>query len=318
MGKYVFICSAGHSGSTLLDLLIGSHSRVESLGEISQLPKNISLRTRCMCGQVVDRCEFWKDILDSIGSQMGIDLFDYPYALNLGFINAAVVIDKKHQTPRYNLQRKICRALAYSDLALGLRQFEKIANPVDEGIFNNFMLYDTVLRLKKINCIVDSSKDYLKAVKLYLKKPHDVKIILLTRDGRGVFYSSLKRGRSKKRSVLPWINQNRRALELFKKYIPREKFIAVKYEDLALYPHQTLIKICDFIGIGYENSMLGYMDFPHHVLNGNNMRFRSASEIHLDDAWRIHLSKNELEYFYKVGGSVNYLLGYQDNDRIHP
>ena len=36
--KYVFICSAGHSGSTLLDMLIGSHPECESLGEVVLLP----------------------------------------------------------------------------------------------------------------------------------------------------------------------------------------------------------------------------------------------------------------------------------------
>src|SRR5690606_236057 len=39
----VFICSAGHSGSTLLDMLLGTHSRAESLGELVNLPLDIEL-----------------------------------------------------------------------------------------------------------------------------------------------------------------------------------------------------------------------------------------------------------------------------------
>ncbi|WP_373498655.1 sulfotransferase [Desulfococcus sp.] len=311
MGKYIFICSAGHSGSTLLDLLIGSHSQVESLGEITQLPKNISLRSKCMCGQPMDECGFWKGIIDSMGCRLGVNLFSHPYALNLGFINARVIVDKRHQTLGYNLKRTICRALAYADLAFGFRKHEKFRNPVDEGIENNFLLYDTVLRLKNVACVVDSSKDYLKAVKLFLRKPDEVKIILLTRDGRGVFYSNLKRGRSKKKSIMPWINQNKRALELFKRYIPSEKYVSVKYEDLALYPQQTLRNLCDFLEIAYESGMLDYMNISHHILNGNNMRFRSTSEISLDEAWRSNLSRSDFAYFIKVGDLINSLLGYK-------
>jgi hypothetical protein len=32
----VFICSAGHSGSTLLDMMLGSHFASESVGELQQ------------------------------------------------------------------------------------------------------------------------------------------------------------------------------------------------------------------------------------------------------------------------------------------
>ena len=45
MVDWIYICSAAHLGSTLLDLLLGSHSRVASLGEISKLLKNIALNT---------------------------------------------------------------------------------------------------------------------------------------------------------------------------------------------------------------------------------------------------------------------------------
>ena len=41
--KYIFICSAGHSGSTLLDMLIGSHGQCESLGEVVLLPMEFAL-----------------------------------------------------------------------------------------------------------------------------------------------------------------------------------------------------------------------------------------------------------------------------------
>lgn len=48
--KVLYICSAGRSGSTLINLVLGSHSQCMSLGEIEHLPKNIALNTPCSCG----------------------------------------------------------------------------------------------------------------------------------------------------------------------------------------------------------------------------------------------------------------------------
>ena len=47
--RVAFICSAGHAGSTLLDLLLGANSAAVSLGEITHLPKNLALNTPCTC-----------------------------------------------------------------------------------------------------------------------------------------------------------------------------------------------------------------------------------------------------------------------------
>jgi len=65
----IYIIGIGHSGSTLLDLLISSHSQVTSLGEINilsarrkQLRQTI-LENRCTCGAkpILD-CLFWQGV----------------------------------------------------------------------------------------------------------------------------------------------------------------------------------------------------------------------------------------------------------------
>ena len=92
MIKNVYICSAGHSGSTLLDMLIGSHSKIESLGEITHLPKNIALDTVCGCGIPVRKCSFWKKTLDQVEAKTDINVLNNPYDFDLGYIAAKVVV----------------------------------------------------------------------------------------------------------------------------------------------------------------------------------------------------------------------------------
>ena len=63
---YVFIISLERSGSTFLDLKIGSYDKFLSLGEIARTikphdPKGLeSLKKhRCSCGKQINFCEFW-------------------------------------------------------------------------------------------------------------------------------------------------------------------------------------------------------------------------------------------------------------------
>lgn len=57
----VFIASAGHSGSTLLDLLIGNHSQACSAGEMNRLTLHAHDRV-CACGATVTSCPFWNSV----------------------------------------------------------------------------------------------------------------------------------------------------------------------------------------------------------------------------------------------------------------
>ena len=59
--RLVYITGKGHSGSTLLDMLIGSHSECITLGEIHQL--TLKAEGVCACGAANYReCEFWRDV----------------------------------------------------------------------------------------------------------------------------------------------------------------------------------------------------------------------------------------------------------------
>lgn len=60
--KVVFIMGPGHCGSTLLDLLLGSHSQSFSLGELNRLGSLLDAPRRehqKICGVCVRECEFW-------------------------------------------------------------------------------------------------------------------------------------------------------------------------------------------------------------------------------------------------------------------
>ena len=73
--EVVYIMGVGHSGSTLLQMLLSTHQDVVGIGEISLLIKNllksdskINEWPQCSCGSKVTDCEFWADIIKSFNS----------------------------------------------------------------------------------------------------------------------------------------------------------------------------------------------------------------------------------------------------------
>jgi len=307
---YIYICSAGHSGSTLLDLLIGSHSRVAPLGEIDHLSKNIALNTLCSCGAPVRSCTLWRKVVKRVGREIGVDVLDQPYSLHMGYPKATTVVDRLHQTTAYLLRRKLVLGLLYLQLRAGAMILTPLTRRVDAAIDNNIRVFNAVRDILNVDTVVDSSKSYLKAVSLYRRLPEHVRIILLVRDGRAVLWSNLKRGTSRATAVREWKNQYNRALPLLTRHVPTDRLLLVRYEDLTAAPGDTLKTICSFVGLPFEDSMLEFRSQVHHVANGNRMRMSTSSIIRTDEEWVAKLMDDDRNYFERKAGGLNRTLGY--------
>jgi len=307
----VFICAANHSGSTLLDLLIGSHPDALSLGEITHLPKNLALNTRCSCGAPIRECPLWATVVDELAARPAFSrIHRDPYVLDLGFFEASTVIDASHQTALRGLERRALYAAAYAHWAWRTPLLAPFARPLVRRARNKWLLFDVVARLESRPLLVDSSKHYLEAAALYLAAPHRTKIVFLVRDGRAVFYSGLKRGRARRAALDAWRNTYARAEPVFRRVASNDALLHVRYEDLAADPAWELQRICRFIDVRFDDRMLDFRARPHHVANGNDMRFKDGATIRIDEAWKQALSRSDLAYFEKHAGALNRRLGY--------
>ena len=309
--QFVFICAAGHSGSTLLDLLLGSHPEGISVGEITQLPKNISLNSECSCGQHLSECAFWSHLITDFGRSTDQDLWKTPYSLNLGFIKAGDEIDPQHQTPLRMALRKLTYGVEYARLRWRLPALPIFHREVKEGAAGKVSLFEFILKQTNQQFIVDSSKHYLGALSLYEAAPEETRIIHLVRDGRAVFNSGIGRGLRPAAALNAWARHCRRS-GLLKKYLPESALLVVHYEDLAGHPDDELRRISEFLGIDFRANMLDFAATDSHIANGNRMRFVRSSEIRLDERWRKELSTPLLHYFDRRAGELNRQLGYVD------
>jgi len=109
-----------------------------------------------------------------------------------------------------------------------------------------------------------------------------------------------------------WVDVNRRT-RWSARGIPRDCVIMVQYETLCREPGPTLERVCAFIGIPYDESMLVMRKSEAHNIAGNPMRFRHGEvEIRLDERWRDELTADDLAVFEQVAGRWNRRFGYTD------
>ena len=61
--KVIYITSLGHSGSTLLDVLLNQHTELQSVGEIMFLDEWMTEDLLCSCGESLRQCPFWTRVI---------------------------------------------------------------------------------------------------------------------------------------------------------------------------------------------------------------------------------------------------------------
>src|SRR5215469_10239405 len=67
--RLVFVVGSGHSGSTLLSMMLGAHPEVLALSEISYFDRWIGLNDVCNCGVPVRSCPLWSKVVARISAR---------------------------------------------------------------------------------------------------------------------------------------------------------------------------------------------------------------------------------------------------------
>lgn len=309
--RVLYVCSAARCGSTLTDMFVGGHSQVASLGELNFLGKALSLDADCSCGAKLRLCPAWDGVFGSLKSSWGADVRTDPYGYRLWDALASNQIDSAHQTTALRLMvgwRKGMMELR-ERAPSGLRPV-LLPGVLTEALHNKAHLYRTLATRWNKEVLVDSSKSMREALELNRMWPDAVKVVLLTRDGRGVYLSRRSSGRTREQAIAGWLNYYSRALPLSAKLLPQSGLLHLRYEDLAADPERTARKLCDFVGLAFEVSMLELGKATRHLVNGNDTRFAANRGIRLDERWRRDLVGEELEFFEERGGDMNRRLGY--------
>jgi hypothetical protein len=260
---------------------------------------------------LVRDCGHWQSVYGRL-ARWGFDP-QSPYGFRLWDAVAWTYVDHEQQTKPFLAAVRLRKTwMALRDLVPApARALVPVPPAYQEALANKMRLYEAVAEAWDKDVVIDSSKNVREAVELYQRHPGRVRILLVTRDGRGVYLSRRSSGRDREESVRAWLSYYGRALALLEKHVPPQARMQLKYEDIAGDPRRAGAALCRFIGLDFQESMLQLDGVVRHMVNGNATRFAPAKGIALDERWRKDLQPAELSYFDGRGGRMNAVLGYR-------
>lgn len=277
----IYIAGYGRSGSTLLERVLGSHEKIFGVGELASFLDLLDSETPfCSCGELLQKCKFWSEVIKSSGG-------DFQNNPKLKVIQRRFESLAVFSGPFFRRNKETYRR--YTQRLFG-SIFEQLPN--------------------EVSYIVDSSKtsrkSFFRPIALRRIASLNVKIIHLVRDGRGCMWSNLKGSNRRMevgldphipfaaiRTVISWPLANLGA-HLFQLCFPHD-YLRVRYEDLVSDPASTLKSIGTFLGVSLDQQIEMLLMRQHiplgHQVAGNRLRMERKIVLRVDDEWQAKLGR---------------------------
>jgi len=284
----IYILSLSSSGSTLLDLLLGAHPNIWTIGEAHTLPQQLKENRLCGCGASLIGCEFWQSVLHKISlnsSSFSIDYFR-----------------------RKDTESKFLRWSRFLGLICGVKTRDQ-ARAIDVYGRANYEYFSTVKKVAEmhrsepVRWLVDASKSIFRLQWLHESGYFDIRVVYLVKDPRAFVHSMVKAyskkselqnaAQSVTRFAIRWLVSNGLALILCKSQFSQDHVIRFRYDQLAGAPQSTLNEISDWLGLDYSDQMIiAFRNYETHAIAGSKMRWQNT-EIYLDEEWKEVLSRKD-------------------------
>ena len=307
--KVMLITGADRSGSTLLEMILGSIDRMISMGEITYIwERGFNNNQLCGCGEHFFDCEFW-------GSVRKHGHFERENFDNNLLMKVHKSISRNRHLPYY----------------LSKSLFPKFQSQVN--LYSDYILkiYRGVAATNKCNVLIDSSKN-IHGYILAQNPEIELYIVHIVRDARATAFSWTRskvyeHSKTEKTymprlhpaiSTLYWIFNNISAelLRLFSK-----NYMMVKYEELTKQPCEIIQQICTFIDepnttIPISNDFMVDLSIQHSI-SGNPVRFSKGQiKIIADDQWKTALGKRIKFWVNGIAWPLLFRYGYFTKNKI--
>jgi hypothetical protein len=303
--KILSIVGAGHSGSTVLDIVLGNDSRVVGVGELHKLPRSGWVHDddrRCACGSPIHLCPYWLEVRERWNDRCDGQLERY-VALQDRFEGSGstwprLLVDARRRTAAFRRYAEMTAAL-----------YEAIGHVSDKPI------------------VVDSSKKPIHAYALLLNPHLDVRVIHLVRDGRGIVWSKSKSLRrdveagvprdrhpvSSSRSTAHWILANLES-EIVVARAGRSNALRISYEAFVARPIDVLRAVGalagEDLGVLGEAVAAGRPMQTGHKVGGNRVRRSGSLCLRPDLRWTTDLPPRDARTFWRMAGWLARRYGY--------
>ncbi len=247
--KVVSIASAGHSGSTLVGLVLDGHPHLLAAGELYALTQQGTVTSR---GVSVASDALWGDAFTILRG----------HPVQVARSKGARLLGIK--------QYRDARTGEPLDVeAWGARYYEALSGCLTRSGAEVVVIASTYLGVDELELLINDAR-------------FDVSVIHLVRDGRAVARSYAKKRGRPCLWYMRWLAVNTKIRSVARGCSRYD----LSYEAFTRDPQRVLREVCTYIGVTYQKEMLDFRKHEHNLVGGNRMRFAETSEIREDTAWR--------------------------------
>ena len=304
--RVVSIIGSGRSGSTVLDIVLGNHPKVEGVGALSKLPRSGWVpddNRRCSCGSPIHVCPYWAEVhrrwIDAVGAD-GLTRY--------------IDLQARYEQSSTRWPRLLLEDRSPSPTFL-------------EYSYMTSALYASIREVSGRPVILDSSKKPIRTYALLAAGTIDVRVLHLVRDGRGVVWSKLKSlprdveaglpasrpSTPPWRTTLHWTRANIES-EWVTRRAGRSNASRITYESLINTPGELLERISPIVGEDLSDLMEGVESgqamHAGHRVGGNRMRLSGSVRLRPDLEWTTKLPSSDGRTFWRMAGWLARRYGY--------
>lgn len=246
----IYILGTGRSGSTILDVALGSHQLITSLGEVMGLPGALATNPLGADGHRLLSSPFWIPVTHYLASESRRDLRAFNGTRNPYLLRRLLPFVYRHRARRFSL--------------INSNVFEHVVNAMGlDGAAH------------KPGYVVDSSKMYWR-LHFLLGSPvgRDLRVILLFRHPDEVVASEMRRGKGLVRATVGWWLHNRGALRVLRQ-LSQSQARVLSFVRLTTDPEGVLRAVCEWLEIKFDPAMTSPRWRGHYSFSGN-ARVRAA------------------------------------------
>lgn len=282
---FLFACGVPRSGTTLLQRMLNSHPDLTVANDTHFIPRALELTSKKLIIQATNSMEI------SLTDSLADNVFNYHRFYRTG-------LDESE----FNTIRE--QASTYCELVGGI--FNRIAEKENKSLAG------------------EKTPDYVRRLRLLNRLFPDAKLIHLIRDGRNVALSLLDWATPRKGPgrIEMW-NQNPIAVcALWWKWLVDQGqsqanklsdsvYCELKYEDLTAEPETSVTRMCEFLRLRFDESMLKF----NQGKKSSNPCLSAKSawlgpKTGLRD-WRRDMQPAEIELFESLAGDTLQRCGYE-------
>jgi hypothetical protein len=253
----IYIQGYGHSGTTILDILLGSSPQSMSGGELMFITRTGIKEEFCSCGDPIGSCSFWSSVMSQWEAKSSLCWTEY-----------------KSLRERFEGNKKYLRVLANSILPSA--QFKKYVNATE-------LLYDAIFDHCQKPYIIDSSKQSTRP--FILSRFAEIQLLHVCRNFTGVLNSEKKNVVLNLDKGIEKASPPKRTLKVLMDWVIsnltgtittiRFKGQKVHFRHWLNNP-EILMDYCPFLTAGFHEQDLK----ASHMLAGNSIRLKPPQKLH--------------------------------------